>query len=42
MIMMTNILKFNSDDDLPLRKTLECRNMITVVRSATSTTLKIF
>ena len=26
--------KFNSDDDLPLKKTLEFRNMITVVRPA--------
>ena len=26
-------IKFNSDDDLPLKKTLKFRNMIIVVRS---------
>ena len=26
-------IKFNSDDDLPVNKTLEIRNMIKVVRS---------
>ena len=26
-------IKFNSDDDLPLKKTLEPRNMIIVVRA---------
>ena len=31
MVMMKN--KFNSDNDLPLIKTLELYNMITVVRS---------
>ena len=34
--MIKNIqkLKFNSDDDLPLTKTLEFNNMMIVVRSA--------
>ena len=26
-------IKFNSDDDLPLKKTLELRKMITVIES---------
>ena len=31
--MMTNIWKSNSDDDLPLKETLELYNMAIIVRS---------
>ena len=35
MIIKLNMkIKFNSDDDLPLKKTLEIRNMIIVARAA--------
>ena len=34
MIMMKNMkIKFHSVDDLPLKKTLEIRNMVIIVRS---------
>ena len=34
IIMMKNMkIKFNSDDDLPLDKTLEFRNMLMVIKS---------